>query len=78
MSTLNGVNYTQKWVTEEELSAIEELHAKNEGCLKCSGCTLIAEKNFSIIVNDDYMRIRFKKEIMKLQISYCPFCGKKL
>jgi len=85
MSELNGVKYTrvEMWVTDEELSSIR---SKNEGCLKCEKSEVIQNGNFTLEINEDELSIDFEIDkygvrtggCLEVQISYCPFCGKKL
>ena len=78
MSTLNGVKYTEKFLTNEELRVIEAMRNVNNGCLKCEGVSDIEIEGFLIGVEFDKLLVQKENDHMLVQISYCPFCGKKL
>ena len=81
MSTLNGVKYTEKFVTDEELAVVKAMRNKTDGCLKCEGVSDIEHKNgYGFSIRDDVLNVYedFGYSLFTVQISYCPFCGKKL
>lgn len=87
-SILNGVRWTEKRLTDEQLSLLEDAENRNLGCLKCEGISNITEKDFfhfSMRIEEDKMSVVVDDfetgelgEEMTIQITYCPFCGKKL
>ena len=81
-SILNGVKWTEKRLTDEQLLLLEDAEKRNLGCLKCEGLTEIKITGCEISVQFDKLVIEntymFEENIQKIQISYCPFCGKKL
>lgn len=81
-SVLNGVRWTEKRLTDEQLSLLEDAEKRNLGCLKCEGVTeiklegsILSIKGDKLVVENTYM---FENEIQSVQASYCLFCGKKL
>lgn len=78
MSVLNGVKYTEKFLTTDELRVIEAMRNVNNGCLKCEGISDIETEDFLMAVEFDKLLVQKENDHIHIQISYCPFCGKKL
>lgn len=86
MSTLNGVKYTEKFVTDEELKVIEAMRSGNDGCLECEGEKAISHGDFTLGIEEDDLVVNLRiensnfrhEDALTVQITYCPFCGKKL
>ena len=84
MSVLNGVKYTHidKWVTFEEMEELKSIKIGRNGCLKCESKTEVEIEGSELSIKDDNLVIEntymFENNIQNIQISYCPFCGKKL
>lgn len=77
-SILNGVRWTEKRLTDEQLLLLEDAENRNLGCLKCEGISDIDDGNFSMGITDNHLIVYKKSQAIKVQLSYCPFCGKKL
>ena len=77
-SILNGVRWTEKRLTDEQLLLLEDAENRNLGCLKCEGISDIDDGKFSIGINRDNLMVYKDFKSIRVQITYCPFCGKKL
>lgn len=81
-SILNGVRWTEKRLTDEQLLLLEDAEKRDLGCLKCEGISEIKLEGSILSIKDDKLVIEntymFENEIQSIQASYCPFCGKKL
>ena len=85
-SILNGVRWTEKRLTDEQLLLLEDAEKRNLGCLKCDGINKISNRGFTLEINEDELSIDYEfsgqgvrvGDCIEVQISYCPFCGKKL
>lgn len=85
-SILNGVRWTEKRLTDEQLLLLEDAEKRNFGCLKCEGMCAISSSDFTLEINKDELSIDYEfsgqgvrvGDCIEVQISYCPFCGKKL
>lgn len=83
---LNGINYTEMLLTDEELAVVKAMRNKTDGCLKCEGGERIKSGNFEVFLEEDAIDVDFNldeqnirhEEYISIQISYCPFCGSKL
>lgn len=77
-SILNGVRWTEKRLTDEQLLLLEDAEKRNLGCLKCEGISDIDNGNFSMGITDNHLIVYKDYQTITVQITYCPFCGKKL
>lgn len=81
-SILNGVRWTEKRLTDEQLLLLANAEKRNLGCLKCERGEAIRVEGSCVGIKDDSLEIEntymFEDNIKIIQISYCPFCGKKL
>ena len=85
-SILNGVRWTEKRLTDEQLLLLKDAENRNFGCLKCEGMNVISNGDFTLEINEDELSIDYEfsgqgvrvGDCIEVQISYCPFCGKKL
>ena len=78
MTQLNGINYTEMLLTDEELAVVKAMRNKTDGCLKCEGVSDIDNGNFSMGITDNHLIVYKDHQTITVQITYCPFCGKKL
>lgn len=78
MTQLNGINYTEMLLTDEELAVVGAMRSETSGCLKCEGVSDIDNGNFSMGITDNHLIVYKDYQTITVQISYCPFCGKKL
>ena len=81
-SILNGVRWTEKRLTDEQLLLLANAEKRNLGCLKCERGEAIHVEGSYISIKNDRLEIEntyiFDTNVHHIQISYCPFCGKKL
>ena len=85
-SILNGIRWTEKRLTDEQLLLLEDAEKRSLGCLKCEGINEISNGDFTLGINEDELSIDYEfsgqgvrvGDCIEVQISYCPFCGKKL
>lgn len=77
-SILNGVRWTEKRLTDEQLLLLEDAEKRALGCLKCDGMSIIKEDDLQLKIFNDFLVISSEFDAMNVQITYCPFCGKKL
>ena len=48
------------------------------GCMKCEGIADIDNGNFSMGITDNHLIVYKDHQTITVQITYCPFCGKKI
>lgn len=81
-SILNGLRWTEKRLTDEQLLLLEDAEKRNLGCFKCERGETIHVEGSYVSIKDDTLEIEntyiFDDNVQYIQITYCPFCGKKL
>lgn len=76
--TLNGIKYVSRLITQEEDTLIDKLRNDELGCQYCELEKEIQVEDLTFRISDDVIVIRTEFDAANIQISYCPFCPKKL